>query len=191
MAKTKTNKWTESAPYVFYLETSRYTCHLVDGCRVWLLTHATPPSGWQNLALHSSPLRETSLFLNWIYWGGIGLQKHINFKRTNQQNIICPLYHVPIASSKVSFMPTFSSFTHLYLPLLPFPYEYQHTVVCVSICYTCVSFLLNSFTFFHPALNPHPPWQLSVYSMYPCFYFVCQFILFIIFRETSLTLVSK
>lgn len=81
----------------------------------------------------------SSFFLNWIYWGIIGLQNSAGFKCTTQQTIICALHLVPMALSKVSFCPNFS----LLCPTPPIPYHpfplAITTLSSVSMCdYVCV-----------------------------------------------------
>ena len=85
------------------------------------------------------------LFLNWVYWWDIGSQNHTGFKHPTQQNI-CTLHCVPIAQCKVSFCPHFAH------PLAPFVWLSPLCCLCLCFIFLCVySFLLNPFTFFHPA----------------------------------------
>ena len=69
-------------------------------------------------------------FLNWIYWGDIGLQNHTGFKCITQWNTICTLHHVPIAPSTVSFHPHLPS-VPTSACCLPLPLWDHHTVVWV------------------------------------------------------------
>ena len=92
-------------------------------------------------------------FLNWIYWGDIGSQNHTSFKCTTQRNITCTLHHVSIwdfTQSKVSFCPRLCPLCPP--PLTPYPHLPLAviTLLFLPACYVYV-FLLNPFTFFHPA----------------------------------------
>ena len=105
---------------------------------------------------------EASLFFNWIYWGDIGSQNHTGVNCTTQQSIICTLHGLLIAPS--------SLFTSHPPPLPTSTYPHPLSLwlsppCCLSVCVMCA--FLNLSTFFHPASQPPPLRQLSVWSMYP------------------------
>lgn len=102
------------------------------------------------------------LFLSWIYWDDIGLQKHTGLKCTTQQNIFtsprAPFAPNSLFRSPFSLPLPTSTCPHAHFPLA------VTTWLSVSMC-----FLTKTFTFFHPA--PPPLWQMAVRSMHPslCF----------------------
>ena len=117
-------------------------------------------------------------FYNWIYWGEIGSQNHTRFKYTTQQNIIYTMHPVPIAQSRVPFQLHFPPFCPPPPTPTPFPLA-ATTLLSVSKCYI-YAFLLNPFTFFHPAPQTSSPLTpvslfcvyISLFLFYSSFYFV-------------------
>ena len=126
-------------------------------------------------------------FFFWIYWDDI-ISQNQGFKYTTPQNFIWTLHCTLIVQSKVSFHSPF--FDRLPpLPPLPLPCPLTiTTLLSVTVIYIYIihthththihTLHLNSFTFFHPAPNSPPLWQLSVCSTCPhlCFCTACQFV---------------